>query len=242
MKLTLTLERYAELQAIFDRGLRSGIGDDYRTCLEGAIALVVDGELSAQPSCSSSVDARWGLTINDGLWSSIRVRAKELFPVAVAQIGTADLVRTDWVERVALGTVRRVVPLALDAVGLSEHAARCRGAADLSTAHDAAFAAYAAAADLANNAAAPWRSAAAIDAAADYAEAAVRLVLEGAGLFSHESIANAAEAACQAAEAAFHAAGRSRHAADTILREAVRVALDAYASEGRHRPDKEHTP
>lgn len=179
----VTPKQLAQLRAIFDRGLVAGLKDDAdqgRTCIEGAISLVFEGHLGDKPRCVHEVDRRWAIKINDARWSSPEARAQALFPIALAQIDTAGKDRVKWVERVVVGTIQRVLPIALEACNMQREAEACRQATDLESAKAAATAAYA-----------------------------------------------TADAATAAAAAAYAAA----YAYDAVLREAVAVALDAYAAE-----------
>lgn len=144
----------SKLREIFARGLTDGLGSaDGQTCIQGAISLATTGELSDTPECVADEDRLWSITINDAPWSSPEARAEALLPIALAQIGTAGTDRSVWVERVVLGTIQRVLPIALDAGGLGEHAETCRRATTLEEAQGAANAAYTAAYDAARAAA-----------------------------------------------------------------------------------------
>jgi len=213
-----------KLKQIFARGLVSGIGDTNQTCIEGAISLACGGDLSDSPACVANPDREFSIKINDASWSSNAARAEALLPLALAQIGTTGRDRSAWVKSVALGTIRRVLPMALRAVAtissdkhkkpLNDAADKCANAVDLS----AASAASAAASDAARDA--RDAASAAASAAAWAATAAAR---------------DAARAAASAASAARAASAAARDAAwaarDAVLRESVAVALDAYAAE-----------
>src|SRR6185503_15523625 len=147
-----------KLKQIFARGLVSGIGDTNQTCIEGAISLACGGDLSDSPACVANPDREFSIKINDASWSSNAARAEALLPLALAQIGTTGRDRSAWVKSVALGTIRRVLPMALRAVAtissdkhkkpLNDAADKCANAVDLS----AASAASAAASDAARDA------------------------------------------------------------------------------------------
>jgi hypothetical protein len=230
----------AELRRIVDRGLTAGIGDQNMTCIEGAIALASGEPLSDAPSCVHDVDRAFAIRLNDALWLSPRARGQALLPLALAQLGTAGADRRAWTERVVLGTVRRVLPMALRAVGLSATAERCAQAEDLAQAEKMANEAAAAArkARTAAEAAAEWAApaewaATAARKARNAARAArkARKVAEAEWALAQAAaewvLAAAAEWAASAAWTASAAAGES------VLREAVAVALEAYRAEGR---------
>ena len=113
-----------KLRELFDRGLVAGIGDKEQTCIEGAITLACGFELTDRPPCVAGADRIWSITINDAPWSSETVRAETLWPVALAQIGTAGTDRRPWTTRVVEGTIRRVLPIVLRNVAVRHIAAR----------------------------------------------------------------------------------------------------------------------
>ena len=201
-------EQRKQLEEIFDRGLTAGIGSATgRTCIEGALSLVFDGELGDQPSCVASPDRVWAIQINDADWPSPEARAKALLPIALAQAGTAGTDRTAWVQAVVLGTIQRVLPIALEAVGLADEAEACRESTDLESAADAA----AAAVDYGDGASRASR-------AAGYAVYAVDDACDPYAV-SYAAVSYAARAARVVAEAANSA---------EALEVAIAVALDAY--------------
>lgn len=211
------------LREIIGRGLIHGIGnataDEGQTCIEGAIALACGGDLSDSPPCVHWADRAYSIEVNDAGWSSPSARAEALLPLALAQVGTAGADRTEWARRVAEGTIRRVLPLALRTAATADgmpadHAASLRNAADRCEregTESSAKAAYAVARDA---------------GAARAAEAAARAAW-AAG--SAGAVWNAGRTARAAV------AGVAGAARDAVLRESVAVALDAYRAEGRVR-------
>lgn len=240
----LTAQQYKHLLAIFDRGLCSGIGDEHVTCLEGAIASVVDGHLTDEPSCVAAADRSWGMVINDAPWSGPMARAAALLPVAVAQIGTAGRNRSAWSQRVALGTMRRVLPVALDAIGLESYATRCREATDddAAAASCEAVKAARAARITENDADAPEallrrlqrRLPTRFDYVVDVAAAVHQAVRDAAVAREDADAAAATRAAVAAAGAAVLGDVVGGGLQQAVLRDAVAIALDAYDAEGRH--------
>lgn len=221
-----------KLREIFARGLIAGVGDESQTCVEGAISLACGLPLSDTPPCVAAEDRAFAIRLNDAQWSSPQARSEALLPLALAQIGTAGKSRKRWVARVWLGTVRAILPVALraaasvhpyktHAAALEAAAVRCEGATSR-TAKGAAEAAACAATDATYDAGNAAHASAA--SAANAANAANTAVASNA----------AACAAANAANAAVCAAGAAKTERDRILRLAVKVALDAYAAEGRH--------
>ena len=217
----MTPEQRKQLEEIFSRGLTIGAGSATgQTCIEGALSLVFDGELGDQPSCVASPDRDWAIIINDAEWPSPGERAKALLPIALAQAGTAGTDRTAWVQSVALGTIQRVLPIALEAIGHVDAANACRESADLESAKTAARDAHAAASAASASASAYASDAYAADAAsAAYAAAAT-------------TSASAYASAVSSARAARYAA-RAANSAEALEVE-VAVALDAYAQQAQH--------
>jgi hypothetical protein len=227
-----TPEQLAQLKTLFDRGLTRGVGDKQgQTCIEGAISLVFDGTLGDTPTCVHEVDRQWAIEINDAIWSSPQARAEALFPIALAQIGTADKDRSKWAERVVLGTIQRVLPIALEVSGLESEAKACREATDLKSARVAATAATAAA-----TAACAAHCAAACAAARAACFGATYNSAHNAAHFAACAAARAARAA-HAAHAA-HSRYAAAHAADEVLLVAVSFALAAYAAESPNTPQE----
>lgn len=212
-----------QLRTIFARGLALGIGRaDGQVCIESAIALASGEGLTESPSCVDKADRNWAITINDAHWSSSKARAEALLPIALAQIGTAGTNRRAWVEAVAIGTVQRVLPIALRAAGLEAKARACEGVTTLRGAEVAARAGANAATRAAALAAANYAVRAAALAAASYAARA-------------SAAANAAHVAIAIADAAYADAAYAKAASarDAGLLVAVEVALAAYRAEGR---------
>jgi len=210
----------AKLIALITPGLVAGLGNATPggMCIEAAVSLATTGEFGDMPPCVAKPDRDYAIRINDAQWSSPQARAAALLPLAIAQIGTAGTDRTAWVARLAEGTIRRVVPLALRAAAsahsdathreaLEAAALRCETEGTIDAADAAAAASFAA-----------YAVAACADAAHDAAHAAV-----------YAASYAAADAARAAARVVANAA--SGIAGDDVLRISVQVALDAYAEE-----------
>lgn len=165
--------------------------DDPATCplcvLELA-GLARFGRVTDEPCAVGYPDIR---AINDSYLDDQR-RTDALLPWLDALAPWADWSdeqRVRWARIVAMRTVREVLPIALRAIGLDEHADRCAQAEDLAAnaayaARAAANAAYAAnvaeAAEAANAAARAARAAADRDARHDVLDLAVRIQIEAA--------------------------------------------------------------
>jgi hypothetical protein len=156
------------LNEIIDRGMCSGMGRSQgQVCIEAAIALACGEELTDEPSCVHPVVQAHAIRLNDSGWSSSTARGNGMRAYALQQLGCREIDGVRFAQMVALRTIREVLPIALRAAGLEEHAVNCESATDL-TAADAAAAAAAA------------RYAADAAAAARYAAAAARYAADAA--------------------------------------------------------------
>ena len=219
----ITHEQESRLRSIFDRGLCSGMGKEGgQVCVEAAVSLALypDGGLSDAPECVAAPDRRYAIRINDAEWSSPEVRADALWPLALAQVGTAGTDRCEWVRRVVEGTIRRVVPMVMERAAEARpyHAEALRAAAERCRREGTREAALSA-----------KKAAAYTTASAAYTTASAASAATYAAASADAYTAAAAVAAAAAADAAAAAEWRDR-----VLRESVSVALDAYKAEGRH--------
>lgn len=126
---TIDLDAARRILKVADQGLTSGLGlpEPGLTCAEGAIAIALGLPFSDEPVCTHR--CALPITLNDSSWSSEKARAEGMRPLLVMQLGTAQWnieQERSFASAVALGTVRRVLPQALDAVGLEDHANKCR--------------------------------------------------------------------------------------------------------------------
>lgn len=105
----------AKLREIIPQGLVSGLGKPVpgSLCVEAAICLAMGEPHGDAPTCVHDVDRTFSIRLNDAAWSSDKVRADSMLPLALAQLGTAGTDRSEWLKRVVEGTIRRVIPVAL---------------------------------------------------------------------------------------------------------------------------------
>lgn len=137
----------AKFDDIFSRGLCNGMGEvDGQMCIESAIALACGEELNDKPVCVHPVVRAHAIRLNDAQWSSPEARALNLRNYAIAQLGTANkLDGVEFARRLALATIRELLPITLRLVKLEKEALACEAAVDLPTAEAAAELAAAAA-------------------------------------------------------------------------------------------------
>jgi hypothetical protein len=139
-------------------------------CVEAAVCFALGLPHGDDPGCVSAPLRRLKIRLNDSRWSSDRARAAGLRRLAVAQLGSKDVLDdAEFVRRVVEMTIRKSVPAALRSAAkvnpkhaetLETAAVRCEregtresaqaartaaAAAAYATADAAAYAAYAAA-------------------------------------------------------------------------------------------------
>jgi hypothetical protein len=224
------LEVIEKLKEIIPQGLVYGLGKPKpgELCVEAAICLALGEPHGDQPSCVHQVDRDFAIRLNDSAWSSDKARAEAMLPLAIAQLGTAGKDRTEWVKRIAEGTIRKVVPMALRAVAkknskfaedLERVAVRC----EKEGTREAALAA----ADAANAATTAYDAATtAYDAAYAAYDAAYDAAYTAYYAYYAYNAYNAVKYATYAATRAALVTGN-----DEPLKVAVQIALDAYAAE-----------
>ena len=195
-------------------------------CLLEAVAYIAGEPHSDTPECACGVLAAYGRAINDSMGEGPEgdaLRDKHLAGIAPLLINTRS---TRDVERrraylLTDRAVRVIAPMALDAVGLHDHAATLRALAPVTDAATAR-AAYAAAYAAANAANAATRATRATRAAAH----AARDARDAAQYAAHAAAEAAAEAAAVAAAEAAAWAARIADP-DTVWAAARRALIDA---------------
>jgi hypothetical protein len=196
-----------KLLGVVDAGLVSGMGKPVpgKMCVEAAVCFAMGLPHSDEPTCVAPSLRALKIKLNDSSWSSNKARANGLRRLAVAQLGSADVLdEKEFVRRIADLAIRKQVPIALRAAAKihpdSNHRAKLLDAAARCEKEGTKVAAYAAAYAAAHAA----RAADAADAAADAADAAAYAAAYAARAAAHA--ARAADAARAAARAAAHAA------------------------------------
>jgi hypothetical protein len=159
---------------ILGRGLCAGVGEpNGQMCIEAAISQACGLPFNDEPSCVEPVIRSYKIALNDKEWSSPEARAKGMYDLGIAQLGSAGTVDPKaFVTRLAELHIRELVPAVFREV-LSKHP-KCMEAADRCEkegTREAAYAAYAAANAYANAYAADYAASAA-SSAADYASSA----------------------------------------------------------------------
>lgn len=168
--------------SVVDAGLVVGLGKPKpgEMCVEAAVCYALGLPHGDDPSCVHPAIRSLKITLNDSSWSSDTVRAAGMRRLAILQLGTKDFDGIEFAKRVALMTVKTILPTTLVACGLTNQVAICKNAQTLTEAAEAAYAAEVAAY--------------AARSAADAVDAAVEAAVEAA-----RSVTYAAEAAEAAA-------------------------------------------
>ena len=209
---TFDLVKYDALVA---RGMPPGLGDTEHACVMACLNLACGGKLTdaAESPCVLPSAADFAVRLNDANWSSPTARASGMHDLGLALLGTAAIDMVEFARRLAEGTIRRVLPIALRAVGLKKEADRCEEEGTMESASAASYAdaaAYAAAAAYAYY-------------AASYAAASAKAACRRRRDASAAS-ASAFAAASDAASAASYAADASY--ADRVLSVSATIATE----------------
>ena len=168
---------------VVDAGLINGVGEPVpgQMCVEAAVCYALGLPHGDDPACVSRALRLLKIRLNDSQWSSSDARAKGLRRLAVAQLGSRDVLDDrEFVKRVATLTIRLSVPVALRAAAsvhenpkhqeaLREAANKCEREPTPESAREARLVAQEAQKAAATTAAA--RAAAAAGAAAAYTAA-----------------------------------------------------------------------
>jgi len=179
MKITAALA--AKVLKVVDAGLVNGLGEPTpgKMCVEAAVCYALDLPHSDHPTCVGEAVRAFKIRLNDARWSSDKARTNGMRKLAIAQLGSNEIDQAVFVKELTLGTIKKIVPLALRCaankqkekkhkVALEAAAVRCeeegtREAA--AAAYAAAYAAYATTAAAAAAYAAAYAASAAAKAA-----------------------------------------------------------------------------
>jgi hypothetical protein len=210
----ITPEFVTKLLSVIDAGLVTGVGQPVpgRMCVEAAVCYTMNLPHGDEPTCVAPAIRSMKIALNDSAWGDNKSRAKGLRRLAVLQLGTKDnFDNVTFAKRLALATIKTILPIALSAAGLHEHSHACSIAINLPAAANAANAA----ARAAYGAYAAARAAYAADAAARaaYAAADAAYAAANAAAYAADAAARAANAASAAANAAAYAARAAAYAA-----------------------------
>jgi len=197
-----------KIDKILARGLSKGIGEaGKQVCVEAAICEALNLPHGDNPGCVSKAVRRYKIELNDCKWSSPDARAKGLRNLAIAQLGTKDVIQDQrFIKILTEKTIRILIPTLFREIfsGNSEclkAANSCELEGNLSAAIAAAAIAAAYAATNAADAAAAYTAYTAAYAAANAAAnaAAYADTADAAYAYADTAVYAAANAAAYAA-------------------------------------------
>lgn len=107
----------SKLNEVLNHGLVTGVGDPEpgKFCAEAAVCYVLGEPHSDRPSCVADADRSLVIRLNDGFPGTEQERAEALRLILLAHLGTNGKSRVAWARRIAIETVRVILPLALEA-------------------------------------------------------------------------------------------------------------------------------
>ena len=115
-KIEITEAIALKVRETVDAGLVRGVGKPVpgQMCVEAAVCYALGLEHGDDPMCVSPALRRLKISLNDRSWSSNHARAKGLRRLALAQLGSRDVLDDkEFVRRVVEMTIRKSVPAAL---------------------------------------------------------------------------------------------------------------------------------
>jgi hypothetical protein len=235
--MQITQEVAAKVLSIVDAGLVKGVGlpEPGKMCVEAAVCYALGLPHGDDPACVSRALRQLKIRLNDSRWSSNAARAKGLRRLAVAQLGSRDVLDDkEFARRVVDVVIRIYVPRALRRAvevvtnpahkqAMEDAAVRCETEGTRDAALAGKKAAAAADADAAAASAAD-ADAYAADAAADAADAAYA-AYAAADAYAAAAAASAAASAAAAAAAASAADKQLSDFAESV----VQILIDMKA-------------
>lgn len=138
-KPTKTIAR--KVLATVDKGLSAGLGE--RTpghmCVEAAVCFAFGLPHGDDPPCVGAAVRAFKIGLNDSVrWGGNKARAKGLRRVAIAQLGSDQINQKEFAQRLAIETVRRLLPTVLRKYKLEKYAKACANVKTLIGARKAA--------------------------------------------------------------------------------------------------------
>jgi len=112
-EFNITTEFVKKLLEIVDAGLCEGMGEQVpgQMCVEAAVCYAMGLPHGDQPTCVSDAVRTIKIDLNDASWSSDQARARGLRRIAVAQLGSKDVVDdVTFIRELSTRCIRRFVP------------------------------------------------------------------------------------------------------------------------------------
>lgn len=135
--IEITKDVALKVLEVVDAGLVGGLGIQKpgSMCVEAAVCYALGLPHGDDPKCVSRALRSLKIRLNDSGWSSDKARAKGLRRLAVAQLGSRDVLDDrEFAKRVSTLAIRKAVPIALRAAASihhdSNHKAKLLAAAD----------------------------------------------------------------------------------------------------------------
>lgn len=131
MEQELTLEIAKKVLEVVDKGLSNGLGKPIpdEMCVEAAVCYAYGLPHNDNPPCVSRAVRVLKIQLNDSEWSSTKARGIGMRRLAIAQLGSADVIdNKEFAKRVADYTIRTTVPQALRAAALIQKDTHHKGA------------------------------------------------------------------------------------------------------------------
>lgn len=135
--MEITKDIAVKVLEVVDAGLVNGVGRPVpgQMCVEAAVCYAMGLPHGDDPQCVSRALRSLKIRLNDSRWSSDTARAKGLRRLAVAQLGSRDVLDDkEFVRRVVELSIRKAAPVALRAAASihpdSNHKAKLLAAAD----------------------------------------------------------------------------------------------------------------
>ncbi len=233
--IEITREVAAKVLEVVDCGLVNGLGKPVpgQMCVEAAVCYAMGLPHSDEPDCVSPALRTLKIKLNDQSWSSNEARAKGLRRLALAQLGSANVLdEREFAKRVAVVAIKKMVPIALRAAASvhpkEQHKLALLAAAD--ECEQKGTEAAANAADAAANAAyAAGHGRRAANAAAYAAANAAYAAANAAYAAANAAYAAANAAAYAAANAAANAAAERDRILSAFAEDVVQVLIEMKA-------------
>ena len=189
-------------------GLVGGLGEAKlgSMCVEAAVKFAMGEAHGDDPTCVGTAVRSFMIRLNDANWPTDRDRTNTLRKLSIAQLGSNTIDQHAFADLLVLGTVRKMVPIALRAAakhnpkfadGLEAASVACEEVKGRAEARTAALAARDMARKVRADAAAAAYAAAAADAAADAAAAADAYAYADAAAAAYAARLAALQAAAQ---------------------------------------------
>jgi hypothetical protein len=134
--MSFTEEQCSKILQVVDHGLIKGLGipEPGKMCIEAAVSFALGLPHTDNLNCVGSDVRRFKISLNDSHWSSDKNRAKGLRKLAIAQLGSNSIDQIKFSHFVIIETIKQILPIILDNIGLKEIANDCRNVIDFETA------------------------------------------------------------------------------------------------------------